>query len=266
MTSQSRKIVIIGGGIAGLSAAVYARKCGYEVELLEQHDSPGGLATSWKRGDYTFETCLHWLLGSNATAGNGGPGLLRRLLRLDVVAHRANPSDRTGVGRRTIRTRRRRPAPREMVGLGCHGFAAFRASVLQDVFRAGAAEFDSKTGNFSENAVRPGTNMVTRLRNEGCNFGAVPACSSADATPSSAFITSGGRSPVRSASHSARNQSSRPSGSRRRRRRSAAVASCRAPARRRLPDELGDGENCCNAGDEPHRDSRRPASSKISPD
>ncbi|UWU18648.1 NAD(P)/FAD-dependent oxidoreductase (plasmid) [Rhizobium sullae] len=64
MTSQSCKIVIIGGGIAGLCAAIYARKCGYEVELLEQHHSPGGLAASWKRGDYTFETCLHWLLGS----------------------------------------------------------------------------------------------------------------------------------------------------------------------------------------------------------
>jgi phytoene dehydrogenase-like protein len=65
MTPDARKIVIIGGGIAGLCAAVYARKCGYEVELLEQHDSPGGLATSWHRGDYTFETCLHWLVGSN---------------------------------------------------------------------------------------------------------------------------------------------------------------------------------------------------------
>jgi phytoene dehydrogenase-like protein len=65
MTQNARKIVIIGAGIAGLCAAVYARRCGYEVELLEQHDSPGGLATSWKRGDYTFETCLHWLLGSN---------------------------------------------------------------------------------------------------------------------------------------------------------------------------------------------------------
>jgi phytoene dehydrogenase-like protein len=65
MTSQSRKVIVIGGGVAGLCAAVYARKCGYEVELLEQHDGPGGLATSWRRGDYTFETCLHWLLGSN---------------------------------------------------------------------------------------------------------------------------------------------------------------------------------------------------------
>ncbi len=61
----SRKIAIIGAGIAGLCTAVYARRCGYEVELLEQHESAGGLATSWRRGDYTFEACLHWLLGSH---------------------------------------------------------------------------------------------------------------------------------------------------------------------------------------------------------
>jgi phytoene dehydrogenase-like protein len=63
--ADARKIVVIGGGIAGLCAAVYARKCGYEVELLEMHDAAGGLATSWRRDGYTFETCLHWLLGSN---------------------------------------------------------------------------------------------------------------------------------------------------------------------------------------------------------
>ena len=62
---QSRKIVIIGGGIAGLCAAVYARKSGYDVEVLEMGQNPGGLATSWPRGEYTFEACLHWLLGSN---------------------------------------------------------------------------------------------------------------------------------------------------------------------------------------------------------
>jgi phytoene dehydrogenase-like protein len=63
--NRPRRLLIIGGGIAGLCAAVYARRCGYEVELLEQHDSLGGLATSWTRGPYTFETCLHWLLGSS---------------------------------------------------------------------------------------------------------------------------------------------------------------------------------------------------------
>src|SRR6185295_2716067 len=65
MTQDSRKIVIIGGGIAGLCAAVYGRESGYQVEVLEQHDAAGGLATSWRRGEYTFETCLHWLVGSD---------------------------------------------------------------------------------------------------------------------------------------------------------------------------------------------------------
>jgi phytoene dehydrogenase-like protein len=65
MIQNRKKIVVIGGGIAGLCAAVYALRCGYEVELLEMHDMAGGLAMSWRRGPYTFETCLHWLVGSS---------------------------------------------------------------------------------------------------------------------------------------------------------------------------------------------------------
>ena len=62
---NGRKIVIVGGGIAGLCTAVYAQRCGYEALVLEMHDMAGGLAMSWRRGTYTFETCLHWLFGSN---------------------------------------------------------------------------------------------------------------------------------------------------------------------------------------------------------
>ena len=65
MAHIHQKIVIIGGGIAGLCTAVYAQRCGYQAEVLEMNDAPGGLATSWRRGGYVFETCLHWLLGSN---------------------------------------------------------------------------------------------------------------------------------------------------------------------------------------------------------
>jgi phytoene dehydrogenase-like protein len=73
MTSQLRcssppKVVIIGAGIAGLCAGVYARKSGFDVEIVEMSGSSGGLATNWQRGDYTFETCLQWLLGSNPTS------------------------------------------------------------------------------------------------------------------------------------------------------------------------------------------------------
>ena len=68
MPNESKKLLIIGGGVAGLCAAVYARKCGYQTEVLEMNDVPGGLAMSWRRGDYTFETCLHWLAGSRPGA------------------------------------------------------------------------------------------------------------------------------------------------------------------------------------------------------
>lgn len=59
-------IVIVGGGIAGLSAGVYARYCGYDVTIYEMHTIPGGNSTSWKREGYLFEGGMHWLTGSNA--------------------------------------------------------------------------------------------------------------------------------------------------------------------------------------------------------
>jgi len=64
MNANGRKIVIIGGGIAGLCTGVYAQKCGYQAQVLEMGDMAGGLATSWRRHGYTFETCLHWFVGS----------------------------------------------------------------------------------------------------------------------------------------------------------------------------------------------------------
>lgn len=59
-----RRVAIIGAGIAGLCAGVYARKRGFKTEIFETHSIPGGLATAWKRQGYTFENCIHWLLGS----------------------------------------------------------------------------------------------------------------------------------------------------------------------------------------------------------
>ena len=60
-----QNIIIIGAGIAGLSAGVYALQSGFNVTILEQHTIPGGFCTSWKRGGYLFEGGLHWLMGSS---------------------------------------------------------------------------------------------------------------------------------------------------------------------------------------------------------
>jgi phytoene dehydrogenase-like protein len=63
-----KKVLIIGGGIAGLCAGVYLRKNGFDTEILEMHTMAGGLATAWSRQGYTFENCVHWLLGSKPGA------------------------------------------------------------------------------------------------------------------------------------------------------------------------------------------------------
>jgi len=44
-----KKVIIIGAGITGLTAAVYAQRSGFDVTLIEQHSIVGGMCTSWKR-------------------------------------------------------------------------------------------------------------------------------------------------------------------------------------------------------------------------
>jgi len=61
------KITIIGAGVAGLSAGCYLQMNGFETEIFEKQSRPGGLCTSWKRGNYIFDGCIHWLLGSNSS-------------------------------------------------------------------------------------------------------------------------------------------------------------------------------------------------------
>ena len=59
------KIVIIGGGVAGLSAGIHARKNGHQVMIFERQKTAGGNLTGWKRKGYTIDNCIHWLTGTN---------------------------------------------------------------------------------------------------------------------------------------------------------------------------------------------------------
>jgi len=62
---MSKQVIVIGGGVAGLSAAIYAKRSGFDVTICEQHSIPGGMCTSWKRKGYLFEGGIHWLTGSS---------------------------------------------------------------------------------------------------------------------------------------------------------------------------------------------------------
>lgn len=61
---MKEKIIIIGAGIAGLAAGCYGQMNGFETEIYEMHSIPGGLCTAWKRKGYTFDGCIHWLMGT----------------------------------------------------------------------------------------------------------------------------------------------------------------------------------------------------------
>ncbi|WP_444997693.1 phytoene desaturase family protein [Aliikangiella sp. IMCC44359] len=65
--SSRESMIIIGAGLGGLSTGCYAQMNGYQTQILEMHEIPGGCCTSWEKGKFTFDWCVSWLLGS-------GPG------------------------------------------------------------------------------------------------------------------------------------------------------------------------------------------------
>ena len=65
MSQDSRSLLIVGAGVAGLSAGIYAARSGYRVTILEKHDLPGGLCTSWRRKGYLFDGSVAGLAGTS---------------------------------------------------------------------------------------------------------------------------------------------------------------------------------------------------------
>jgi len=61
-------VVIIGGGIAGLSCGCYLQMNGYQTQILEANPVPGGLCVSWDRGPYVFDGCMRWLVGTKPSS------------------------------------------------------------------------------------------------------------------------------------------------------------------------------------------------------
>ena len=59
-----KKVVIVGAGIAGMTAGVLLQKAGFTTEIYEKNALPGGQCTGWKREGYFIDNCIHWLTGT----------------------------------------------------------------------------------------------------------------------------------------------------------------------------------------------------------
>ena len=63
MGNKKFDCVVIGAGLAGMSAAVTVAQAGKKVLLLDQHNLPGGCASSFVRGRFEFDASLHEFCG-----------------------------------------------------------------------------------------------------------------------------------------------------------------------------------------------------------
>lgn len=97
-----KKVLIVGAGIAGLSAGIYARQSGFDATILESHSIPGGASTSWRRQGYLFEGGMHWLTGSSPKTELHA--LWREVGALDdsVPIYNRDPFTRTEFGGTTV--------------------------------------------------------------------------------------------------------------------------------------------------------------------
>jgi C-3',4' desaturase CrtD len=87
MDGQS-DVVVVGAGIAGLTAAALLAKAGLRVQLLEAHHQSGGCAGTFRRGPYTFD------VGATQVAGLEPGGIHARIFQhLGIPLPLASPLD-----------------------------------------------------------------------------------------------------------------------------------------------------------------------------
>lgn len=73
---QHYDVVIIGGGISGLTSAALFSKAGISCCVIEMDNRPGGYLAGFRRHDFRFDSAIHWL-------NNCGPeGLVTKIFRI----------------------------------------------------------------------------------------------------------------------------------------------------------------------------------------
>jgi phytoene dehydrogenase-like protein len=72
-------LIIVGGGLSGLSAGCYALHSGFRVTVIEHNLALGGVCTAWRREPYLIDGCIHWLTGGEFDRVYDELGILSRV-------------------------------------------------------------------------------------------------------------------------------------------------------------------------------------------
>lgn len=63
-----KKVVIVGGGISGLTAGILLQKKGFNTVIYEKNKIIGGLCSGWEKDGFFIDNCIHWLTGTNKSS------------------------------------------------------------------------------------------------------------------------------------------------------------------------------------------------------
>ena len=132
---MTRKVVIVGAGLGGLSAAAHLARRGVDVTVLERGATPGGKAGRLELGGYTFDTgptvlTMPDILRDTFAAVGADLDALIKLVRLDPV-YRATFADGSSLrvladAERMTQEIREHCGPRD-----AEAFAAFRTWLVK---------------------------------------------------------------------------------------------------------------------------------------
>ncbi|NHC35604.1 C-3',4' desaturase CrtD [Scytonema millei] len=87
-SDRKSRVVVIGAGIGGLTAAALLTRRGYQVLVLDQAIVPGGCASTFKRKGFTFD------VGATQVAGLEPGGIHHRIFtELEIDLPEATPCD-----------------------------------------------------------------------------------------------------------------------------------------------------------------------------
>ena len=95
-------VIVIGSGLGGLVCARQLAKQGRSVLVLERQSQPGGCLQSYRRGDFEFDTGLHYVGGLAEGQPLHDAFEQLGLMRLPWVRLDADGFDRITIGRQTF--------------------------------------------------------------------------------------------------------------------------------------------------------------------